>query len=87
MTNLETFLHDPLVEWAKGKEGAQHASAAHQAHHMLSRVRAKLNGQGGSVKEAMQGVVTSSELPLSVNSQVQCAQPHPPTPCTLSGTP
>jgi|EP01047_Picozoa_sp_COSAG01_P034275 serine/threonine-protein kinase ATR len=69
MTNLETFLHDPLVEWHKGKEDTER-EATSMAQHMLNRVRAKLNGQGGTIKEAIQGVVTSSELPLSINSQV-----------------
>lgn len=84
MTNLETFLHDPLVEWQKTKQSASTAAsndgagAAEQnrnrrpleATHLLGRVKAKLNGQGGTVRDAMLGVVTSSELPLSVSGQV-----------------
>ena len=84
MTNLETFLHDPLVEWQKTKQGASTAAsndgagAAEQnrnrrpleATHLLGRIKAKLNGQGGTVRDAMLGVVTSSELPLSVSGQV-----------------
>eukprot|EP01048_Picozoa_sp_COSAG05_P001550 COSAG05_NODE_53_length_23772_cov_13.856630_3_plen_210_part_00 len=71
MTNLETFLHDPLVEWSKGKaDRLNNDREVAPAQHMLCRVQAKLNGQGGTIKEAMQGVITSTELPLSVNSQV-----------------
>jgi len=83
MTNLETFLHDPLVEWntkqsASAAASSDAAGAAEQnrnrrpleATHLLGRVQAKLNGQGGTVRDAMLGVVTSSELPLSVSGQV-----------------
>ena len=80
MTNLETFLHDPLVEWnskrGPGGNGGGGAAAAGnnrrplEATHLLGRVKAKLNGQGGTVRDAMLGVVTSSELPLTVSGQV-----------------
>jgi serine/threonine-protein kinase ATR len=94
MTNLETFLHDPLVEWnskrggstagngggggAGAGGGAGGGAAAEnnrnrrplEATHLLGRVKAKLNGQGGTVRDAMLGVVTSSDLPLSVSGQV-----------------
>ena len=47
MTNLETFLHDPLVEWKKRSASEKEPP---QATHMLGRVKAKLNGQGGTIQ-------------------------------------
>eukprot|EP01050_Picozoa_sp_SAG11_P024366 SAG11_NODE_5164_length_1642_cov_1.646792_1_plen_169_part_00 len=76
VANLETFLHDPLVEWSSPEDRESSASCAvnsqanRMAEHMLARVRAKLSGQGGSTLETMQGHVVSSEQPLSVSGQV-----------------
>ena len=75
-------MHDPLVEWGGAEESdeSDNIDPREHAEYVLARVRAKLNGQGGSIDEVLQNwqgkragknsVSVSSELPLTVNGQV-----------------
>ncbi|GAO52708.1 hypothetical protein G7K_6779-t1 [Saitoella complicata NRRL Y-17804] len=60
MSVLETFLHDPLVEWNRRKRANQYALENEEGHRALENIRRKLEGYIGT-----------EVLPLSVAGQVQ----------------
>ncbi|KXS21067.1 hypothetical protein M427DRAFT_310695 [Gonapodya prolifera JEL478] len=66
MSVLETFTHDPLVEWSKGKHDKNGESENDQANRSMAVIQKKLDGLIQSITNQ-----SSSWVPLSVEGQVQ----------------
>eukprot|EP00871_Galdieria_phlegrea_P003003 jgi/Galph1/3703/GphlegSOOS_G2332.1 len=75
MSVLETFLHDPLVEWERTGGGKYRSNRGKESTSMgenkcLERNNHALKARK-SVDQKLQGIVTGSGLPLSVEGQVE----------------
>ena len=66
MSVLETFVHDPLVEWTKGSKAKGHSDAADtgRAKEQLEKIRSRLEG-------VVVGVGAAPSLPLSCQGQAR----------------
>jgi len=62
MNVLETFVHDPLLEWQAGRDQVS------RAREIMDQIKAKLNGLEGVQQRSGPG--SASQKPLSVEGQV-----------------
>jgi serine/threonine-protein kinase ATR len=68
MSVLETFVHDPLVEWTRGK------STSNQSNTKLvlqRKAKAALENIGARLEGVVVGVGAAPSLPLSTSGQVR----------------
>ena len=64
MTVLETFIHDPLVEWTKAHKSSGGEVRNPQAQRAIANITARLQG-------VVVGVNAAPSLPLSVEGQAR----------------
>lgn len=64
MTVLETFIHDPLVEWTKVNKSSGGEVQNPHAQRAITNINARLQG-------VVVGVKASPSLPLSVEGQAR----------------
>ncbi|GAB2267814.1 hypothetical protein Dimus_002790 [Dionaea muscipula] len=64
MSVLETFIHDPLVEWTKSHKSSGVEVQNPHAQHAISNIEARLQG-------VVVGVAAAPSLPLSVEGQAR----------------
>jgi serine/threonine-protein kinase ATR len=68
MSVLETFVHDPLVEWTRGKSSSNQSNT-----NVVSQRKAKeaLENIGARLEGVVVGVGAAPSLPLSTSGQVR----------------